>query len=160
MTKEMNILYILINLLKVMVWTNLVYIAPSSVQTPLQLWKPLRPFSSLPTSIWFFSLYVIIFGQGGHLDGLKQLSCITLYYLQENIKYNLYLLIIQNITATSFGGVWVSVSDVMIFTRIFKYFDVLLEEQTSLKSTPFDEFNLEGWAMSQHVPLILLSKWT
>lgn len=81
-----------------------------------QSWKPLP----LPFSSYFFVLFSgITFCQRLDLDELKQLSCIILYCLQENIKYDLPRVI--NIIAIYPGGVHVNLPYRMMFIRISKH---------------------------------------
>lgn len=47
---------------------------------------------------------------------------------------------ISNIMVIIAGGVRVSLQYGMMFTHSFNYFEVSLEDQTSLKSTPFNKF--------------------
>lgn len=102
--------------------------------------------SLLPTGLRLACLFVRhnILSKRGHQDELKQFSCIILYCLKETIKFNICLLIVQNIAAIASGTMKIYLPYEMITTCIFKYFKVPLDGVTSLKSTPFDELTFEG----------------
>lgn len=94
--------------------------------------------SSLVSSdITFFRLVVRhnFLPIGGHQDKPKQLSYVIIYCLQENIEYNLPLLIIWNIIVIASRGVKSSLS----YGWCSPVFSKNLEDQTSLKHCSVDE---------------------
>lgn len=80
-----------------------------------------------------------ILPKGGHQDELNKLLFINMYYLQDNIKFNLPLWTIWNIGTIVPEGVKVDLLYRVMLSCIFRYFKIPLDGQTSLKSTPFDE---------------------